>query len=188
MVRFLKNKNLDIEILTGKPNYPGGKVYDHYIKNPKNFKSFYNCEVFRVPIFSRGSGSNTRLVFNYLSFLISSIFFGIFKFRKKKFDYIFTFGTSPLTVALTSIVLSKFCKSKTVLWVLDLWPEIIFDLGIFKSLYLKKVLSKIMTYIFNKTDIILAQSETYVDLIKTKVKNKKKYFFSHLGQKFRKKI
>ena len=48
MVRFLKNKNLDIEILTGKPNYPGGKVYDHYIKNPKNFKSFYNCEVFRV--------------------------------------------------------------------------------------------------------------------------------------------
>ena len=57
--------------------------YDHYIKNPKNFKSFYNCEVFRVPIFSRGSGSNTRLVFNYLSFLISSIFFGIFKFEKK---------------------------------------------------------------------------------------------------------
>ena len=49
-----------------------------------------------------------------------------------------------------------------------------FDLGIFKSLYLKKL--KIMTYIFNKTDIILAQSETYVDLIKTKVKIKK-YFF-----------
>ena len=45
-----------------------------------------------------------------------------------------------------------------------------------------------MTYIFNKTDIILAQSETYVDLIKTKVKNKKKIFFSHLGQKSRKKI
>ena len=176
LVRFLKNKNLDIEILTGKPNYPGGKVYDHYIKNPKNFKSFYNCEVFRVPIFSRGSGSNTRLVFNYLSFLISSIFFGIFKFRKKKFDYIFTFGTSPLTVALTSIVLSKFCKSKTVLWVLDLWPEIIFDLGIFKSLYLKKVLSKIMTYIFNKTDIILAKYETYFNLKKTKIKNKKKIF------------
>ena len=51
LVRFLKNKNLDIEILTGKPNYPGGKVYDHYIKNPKNFKSFYNCEVFEKPLF-----------------------------------------------------------------------------------------------------------------------------------------
>ena len=174
---FLKSKNLDIEILTGKPNYPGGKIYESYKKNPDSFKSFHNCKVYRVPILSRGSGSNTRLVFNYLSFLISSIFYGIFYLRKKEFDYIFTFGTSPLTVALTSITLSKFCKSKTILWVLDLWPEIIFDLGIFKSKYLKKFLSRVIVFIFNKTDIILAQSETYVRLIKAKIKDKDKVSF-----------
>ena len=177
LVYFLKNKNLEVEILTGKPNYPGGKIYEKYEKDPDSFKSFCNCNVHRVPILSRGSGSNTRLVFNYISFLISSIIYGIFKFRKKKFDYIFTFGTSPLTVALTSIILAKFCKSKTVLWVLDLWPEIIFDLGIFKNLHLKKILSKIMIFMFNRTDIILAQSKTYVKLIKAKINNNEKVFF-----------
>ncbi len=177
LVNYFKNKNLDIEILTGKPNYPGGWIYDEFIKNPNKFKEFNDYKVYRVPILSRGSGSNTRLLFNYLSFLISSIFFGIFIFRKKKFDYVFTFGTSPLTVAITSLILAKLCRSKTILWVLDLWPEIIYDLGVFKSIFIKKILSRIIQFIFNKTDIILAQSESYVKLIKTKIIKKNKVFF-----------
>ncbi len=177
LVNYFKNKNLEIEVLTGKPNYPGGWIYDEFKKNPNKFSEFNNFKVHRVPILSRGSGSNTRLLFNYISFLLSSIFFGIFFFRKKKFDYIFTFGTSPLTVAITSLILAKLCKSKTILWVLDLWPEIIFDLGIFKSIFLKKTLSKIIQFIFNKTDIILAQSESYIKLIKAKITKKDKVFF-----------
>ena len=177
LVNYFKDKNLEIEILTGKPNYPGGSIYDEFIKNPNNFKKFNEYKIHRVPILSRGSGSNTRLVFNYLSFLISSIFFGIFLLRRKKFDYIFTFGTSPLTVAISSLILAKFCRSKTILWVLDLWPEIIYDLGVFKSIYIKNVLSKIIQFIFNKTDIILAQSESYVKIIRSKIINKNKVFF-----------
>ena len=144
LVNYFKHRNLEIEILTGQPNYPGGKIYDEFLKNPNKFKLFNGYKVYRVPILSRGSGSNTRLVFNYLSFLISSIFFGIFFFRKKKFDYIFTFGTSPLTVAISSLIIAKISKAKTILWVLDLWPDIIFDLGIFKNDYLKKILSKVI--------------------------------------------
>tara|TARA_A100001011_G_scaffold400515_1_gene515818 strand:+ start:3830 stop:5740 length:1911 start_codon:yes stop_codon:yes gene_type:complete len=177
LVNYFKNKNLDIEILTGKPNYPGGQIYDEFKKNPDKFKEFNEYKIYRVPVLNRGSGSNTRLLLNYISFLLSSIFFGIFYFRKKNFDYIFTFGTSPLTVAITSLILAKLCKSKTILWVLDLWPEIIFDLGIFKSIFLKKILSKIIQFILNKTDIILAQSENYVELIKKKIINKDKVFF-----------
>ena len=116
-------------------------------------------------------------MFNYLSFLLSSIFFGFIEYRKQKFDYIFTFGTSPLTVAFTSLFLSKFCKSKTCLWVLDLWPEIIFELGVLKGKFLEKLLSKVIVFIFNKTDIILAQSESYVELIKAKVLNKNKVYY-----------
>jgi len=177
LVNYFKHRNLEIEILTGQPNYPGGKIYDEFLKNPNKFKSFDGYKVHRVPILSRGSGSNTRLVFNYLSFLITSIFFGIFIFRKKKFDYIFTFGTSPLTVAISSLIIAKISKAKTILWVLDLWPDIIFDLGIFKNNYLKKILSKVIQYIFNKTDIIFAQSNGYMKKIKTVVDNKNKIFF-----------
>ena len=177
IVNYFKSKNAEIEILTGKPNYPGGKLFEDYSKNPHKYQQFNGCKISRVPILTRGSGSNTRLFFNYLSFFFTSIIFGLFIYRKKKFDYIFTFGTSPLTVALTSIILSKICKSKTILWVLDLWPEIIFELGVLKNKYLERILSKLITFIFNKTDIILAQSESYVKLIKRKINNNSKVYF-----------
>ncbi len=174
---YFKEKGAHVEILTGKPNYPGGNIYKDFKNNPSKYLDFNGCKVFRVPMYPRKNGSNTNLFFNYLSFLLSSIFFGILNYRKKKFDYIFTFGTSPLTVALTSIILSKICRSKNCLWVLDLWPEIIFELGVLKGKFLEKILSKLIIYIFNKMDIILAQSESYVELIKQKIINKDKVYY-----------
>ena len=174
---YFKKNGANVEILTGKPNYPGGNIYKDYKNNPSKYLDFNGCKVFRVPMYPRKNGSNTNLFFNYLSFLLSSIFFGILNYRKKKFDYIFTFGTSPLTVALTSIILSKICRSKNCLWVLDLWPEIIFELGVLKGKFLEKILSKLIIYIFNKMDIILAQSESYVELIKQKIINKDKVYY-----------
>ena len=177
IVKYFKDQGAHIEVLTGKPNYPSGYLFDEFKKNPSKFNNYNGTKVYRVPMYTRKNGSNTNLVFNYLSFLLSSIFFGILKYRKKRFDYIFTFGTSPLTVAFTSIILSKFCKSKNCLWVLDLWPEIIFELGVLKGKFFEKILSRVIIYIFNKMDIILAQSESYVKLIKKKIKDHNKVYY-----------
>ena len=80
------------------------------------------------------------------------------KLRKKNYDIIFTFGTSPVTTSITSIILSKFTGSKTAIWVLDLWPDIVFELNIIKNKFLKKKFSNLMESIYRKTDLILAQS------------------------------
>ena len=50
----------------------------------------------------------------------------------------FTFATSPITVAIASIYFSKLKNAKSILWVLDLWPDILEELQIIKnkSLYL----------------------------------------------------
>jgi len=38
IVNYFKSKNADVEILTGKPNYPGGKLFEDYSKNPHKYK------------------------------------------------------------------------------------------------------------------------------------------------------
>ena len=81
----------EVTILTGLPNYPKGVLLDQYKKDPKKFNNYQGCEVIRVPVFLRGKGSKFNLFLNYISFNISSIFFGIIFLRKKKFDIIFTF-------------------------------------------------------------------------------------------------
>ena len=173
LVEELTNNGIEVEILTSYPNYPGGKVFKEFRDNPKKFKKFNNCKIYRVPQISRGKGTLSRLTFNYMSFLICSLFFSFFKLRKKNYDYVFTFATSPIIVALTSIFLCKFTKSKHILWVLDLWPNVLNDLNIFKeNTFIYRLFEKIVKFIYSRTDIILCQSLTY----KKKIRNISKSF------------
>jgi hypothetical protein len=151
----------EVTILTGLPNYPKGVLFDEYKKDSKKFNNYQGCEVVRVPVFLRGKGSKFNLFLNYISFNISSIIFGIIYLRKKKFDIIFTFGTSPVTVAVTSIFFSKIKKAKNILWVLDLWPDVIYELNIIRNKFIIFLIRKLIKYIYKKSDLILAQSNSF---------------------------
>ena len=180
LVAELKKKDFEIEILTSYPNYPEGKIFKDFKINPKKYSKFQNCKVYRMPQISRGKSSLMRLSFNYLSFMISSIFFSIFFLRKKNYDYVFTFATSPIIVALTSILISKINKSKHILWVLDLWPNVLDDLNIFKKKsFIYRLCEKIVKYIYKNTYLILCQSLTYkkkINLLDSSL-CKKTFFF-----------
>ena len=159
---FLKKENIEIDVLTGTPNYPEGKIFKDFKDNPDKYNNYNGTRIFRVPIIPRGSGSLFSLFFNYSSFLISSITIGSFKLRKNKYDYILTFGTSPITVALTSLFFSKIKSARTIIWVLDLWPDILKDLNIITNKFMLNLLSKITNFTYRSHDIILAQSESFL--------------------------
>ena len=159
---FLKKENIEVDVLTGSPNYPEGKIFKDFKDNPDKYNNYNGTRIFRVPIIPRGSGSLFSLFFNYSSFLISSITIGSFKLRKNKYDYILTFGTSPITVALTSLFFSKIKNARTIIWVLDLWPDILKDLNIITNRFMLNLLSKITNFTYRSHDIILAQSESFL--------------------------
>ena len=162
---FLKKENIEVDVLTGSPNYPEGKIFKDFKDNPDKYNNYNGTKIFRVPIIPRGSGSLFSLFFNYSSFLISSITIGSFKLRKNKYDYILTFGTSPITVALTSLFFSKIKNARTIIWVLDLWPDILKDLNIIINRFMLNLLSKITNYTYRSHDTILAQSESFLKQI-----------------------
>ena len=159
---FLKKENIEVDVLTGNPNYPEGKIFKDFNDNPDKYNNYNGTRIFRVPIIPRGSGSLFNLFFNYSSFLLSSITIGSFKLRKNKYDYILTFGTSPITVALTSLFFSKIKSARTIIWVLDLWPDILKDLNIITNKVMLNLLSKITNFTYRSHDIILAQSESFL--------------------------
>ena len=69
-----QKKGHDITVLTGIPNYPSGNFYGGYGILKSNDQIYKGIKVFRAPLIPRGSGSNIRLVFNYLSFVLGGIF------------------------------------------------------------------------------------------------------------------
>jgi hypothetical protein len=161
VAKLLIDNNHQVDILTGVPNYPDGKLFSEYKLNKKKFKNFYGASVFRIPVFLRRDSSKIFLFFNYISFVISSIIYGFFLLRKKKYDIVISFATSPLTSSLPAIFFSKIKSCKSFIWVLDIWPDIILELKIMKNNILYKIIFAISKFIYKNFDYILVQSKSF---------------------------
>ena len=177
IVKNLLEKGHQVDVITGVPSYPDNRVYVDFKKNKKKYDNFFGANIIRLPIFRRGNSSPARLFLNYLSFILSGIFIGTYKIRKKNYDIIFTFATSPITVALPSIFFSFIKNCQHVLWVLDIWPDILKELRIVENNILIFFLRKIVNFIYRKTDLILAQSKSFQRIISESINDNTKVDF-----------
>ena len=147
----LQENGHKITVLTGKPNYPNGKFYKGYSFFKNRFEKINGIDVYRSNLFPRGSGSGFKLFINYISFVL----FGFFKlfFIKGKFDKIFVYAPSPITVGYLGIFASFLFREKPFLWVHDLWPESVKDAGGIKNeivLSLVNLMTKSIYYFYHR--------------------------------------
>jgi len=168
-------KKHDITVLTGKPNYPDGKLFDNYKIFSLDRETYNNVEILRVPIFLRGSKKAYFLILNYISFIISCLIFGPFLLKKKEFDNIIVFGTSPLIQGIPGILFKYLKSAKLNLWVLDLWPEDLVNTGYIKNKLILKINNYISKFLYYFSDKILVTSTKFCEHISNNY-NKSSYF------------
>lgn len=173
---FELSKQNKVDVLTSLPNYPSGKIFEKFKNNKKKYKDYFGAKIFRVAQISRGNGSKLRILLNYFSFLISLLVLSP-KFYFKKYDKVFVFAPSPVLIGLISLIISKFNKSKSYIWVLDLWPDILKELNIVKSNFFLNLLNLIINLMYKKFDIILVQSKSFKKIIQKRIKEKKKIIY-----------
>jgi len=186
----LKKEGHNITVLTGYPNYPKGEIFKDFLNNKNKFNNYKGIKIIRIPILARKQGK-LKLTLNYLSFLFNSIFIGYFKLYQKKFDLIFTFQVSPITIGITSAFFSSIKNCPSVFWVLDLWPDTLVALNIIKRKWQIKLFKFLVNWIYGKCDIILAQSKNLLKEIKKYPSVKENtYYFPSWGDSnlFRKKV
>ena len=167
IAKNLGTKYFNLTVLTGKPNYPFGKIFNSY--NPYYFQKefFYkNVEIFRVPVVPRGRGSFIFIFLNYLSFILLSLLFGYFLLKKKKIDLIFVYAPSPVIHALVGIFFKFLRKKPLIIWLQDIWPYTLISTGYIKNKIIINILNLIITYIYKRSDKILVQSKSFLRSIK----------------------
>ena len=157
----LKKLGHNVTVLTGYPNYPSGKIFKEFLNNKKKYTSYKGIRIIRVPIIPRG-GTKKQLIINYLSFVFSATFIGIFKLINLKCDNVIVFQTSPVFVGIPSSIISFIKNSSQIIWVLDLWPETLSALGIIKRKWQIKILRIIVNFIYSRCDLILTQSKRFI--------------------------
>lgn len=151
----------EVTVLTGKPNYPEGEVFSSYKAAPLDYNVYQGCEVIRVPMITRGNNNPVKLLLNYISYFVSATIYGSWKLRGRIFDVIFVFEPSPVTVCLPAIFFKKLKKVPVVFWVLDLWPETLEAMGVVKSKSILKAIGKLVSFIYNRCDLVLGQSKAF---------------------------
>lgn len=166
LVAGLVERRHEVTVLTGIPNYPAGHIFPGY-GFFKNWRQDYRgSKVIRVPLVPRGNGGGVRLAFNYISFA----FFGCFLsplFCREKFDLIFVFEPSPVTVGLPALVLKKIKSIPILFWVQDLWPESLSATGAISSERILNNVRKLVSFIYRHCDMILIQSPAFAPLIES---------------------
>lgn len=183
----LKEKGNDIFVLTGKPNYPFGSFFKGYNFFNKFNDIYKGITIYRAPIIPRGSGSGFMLFLNYISF----VFFGFIRllFIKNKFDIIFVYAPSPITVGFLGFFASKIYNAKSFLWVHDLWPESIKDAGGIKNPIIIRLVDNMTKLIYSYYDNILIQSPSFEEYLHEQgVKNKKIQYYPYYSEKFYKRV
>ena len=80
LVYSLKNRGHEIEVLTGKPNYPKGEYFEGYSWKSPSIEKIKGVKIHRANLLLRKKASGIRLILNYFSF----VFFALFKIVKLK--------------------------------------------------------------------------------------------------------
>ena len=151
----------DVTVLTGRPNYPSGRVFSEFREQPGQFSTYEGARIMRVPMLARGRGA-ICLALNYLSFALSATVFGVLRLRADHFDAVLVFEPSPVTVGLPAIALRGLKKWPIAFWVLDQWPETLSAVGVIKSRFALRLIGRLVSFIYSRCDLILVPSKSLV--------------------------
>lgn len=178
----LCERGVEVTVITGKPNYPDGKIFQSYKAWGIQREEYCGSEVIRIPIYPRGKNSLVGLFLNYMSFILMGYLLVPFLLRKRKFDAVFVYAPSPLLQALPAIGIAWLKNIPLVLWVQDLWPTVLETTGFIKNKRLLQLVRWVVRYIYQCSDVILIQSEAFRVSVENLAKsNRNIYFFPNFS-------
>ena len=153
----------DVEVMTGKPNYPEGKFFTGYGAWGIKTEYWRDILIYRIPMFARGRTGAIKLVLNYLSYIVSGLLLSPWILRKKEYDVIFVYAPSPIFQVIPASFLGWVKDVPVVLWVQDLWPQSAEATGYLRSPFLLKLLEKFVRFTYAHTDLLLVQSKAFIE-------------------------
>lgn len=179
----LKERGHDVAVLTGKPNYPAGTFSNGYGFFRKRKEVWNDISIYRSPLIPRGKGNGIMLFVNYLSFA----FFASIRmlFISRKFDNIFVYGLSPITVGLPGIVAKYKSNAPLYIYVQDLWPGSISGAGGIDNRFILSICNLVVKLIYKNCEKILIPSKAFVPyILNQEVEQNKLIYFPNTTESY----
>jgi glycosyltransferase involved in cell wall biosynthesis len=165
LVAELSAQGHEVQVLTGQPNYPAGRLFPGYGVIRPVRQSALGAAIRRVPLVPRGNGRPASLSANYASFTASASILGPLLIRGRV-DVVLVCGFSPVTVVLPALILGAVKRAPVVLWLQDLWPDTLRAMGLLRRPWLDRLATRLAAWLHRSVDHVLVQSEAFQDSLR----------------------
>ena len=126
IAQALRRQGLDIDVLTGIPNYPTGVVHPGYSARRRRVERHDGFRVTRTPLYPSHDRSVSGRAANYGSYALSAALLGAPVLRAADVALVYS---SPATAAVPALLARLRWRIPYVLMVMDLWPDSVFATG-----------------------------------------------------------
>ena len=158
----LISRGFEVEVITGFPNYPGGKLYDGYRIKLIQKEVIEGVSVTRLPLFPSHDKSKIGRVANYLTFGFSALIYGLFFAKRPAVIYAYH---PPLTVGISAAIINFFRRVPVVLDIQDMWPDTLKATGMIANSQILKIVSSICNLIYSNAAKIVVLSPGFKKLL-----------------------
>ncbi|ENY74785.1 glycosyltransferase [Pseudomonas putida TRO1] len=160
--RELVAQGFEVEVVTGFPNYPGGKLYAGFKVKLIQREMIDGVSVTRVPLYPSHGQSGIGRVLNYASFAATSLLYGLFGARKP--DVIYAYHP-PLTVGMSAALIRLFRRVPVVYDIQDMWPDTLKATGMFSNDKALRLVSQVCDWVYRRVDQIVVLSPGFKRLL-----------------------
>jgi glycosyltransferase involved in cell wall biosynthesis len=158
----LRERGHEVEILTGFPNYPGGKVYPGYRIRFIQREVMEGIPVIRVPLYPSHDTSAIRRAANYATFALSAATIGTAAVKPADVMYVYH---PPATVALPAILIRGMRRIPLVYDIQDLWPDTLSATGMVNSRFLLGLVDRWCRMVYHAAAKIVVLSPGLKDVL-----------------------
>ncbi len=159
----LQRRGHEVEVLTGFPNYPTGKIYAGYSIKPWQREILEGIKINRVALYPSRNSSGLLRIANYLSFSLMTLFVGPWIIQNKP-DVVYVYNHA--TLSRTASFLRWLYGCKIVYDVQDLWPDSITSSGMIPDLgRLNTFFDKWCAKAYQRADLLIVQSPGFQKIL-----------------------
>lgn len=159
MAEGMTKAGCDVDVLTGLPNYPQGRIFKGYRHCVSRKEVQNGIRIFRYWLFATVSRRPFLRVINMFSFAFMLWLFAFKRRTIKSYDKVIIQTPTLVTAASAMVLFKKLYRKRCVLNVSDIWPSTAVDMGVMKEGSTSyRFLSRLEHFLYRNADAVLGQS------------------------------
>ena len=173
LAQSLRDHGFTTQVVCPLPNYPTGQVFKAFRGKLHSKKQEDSVRVDRLWLWPSKSENKFVRLFSMLSFAFSLSVFLLFTKTPKKVIIQY----SPVFVGFAGVFWCWLLGKKVILNVSDLWPLAGLEMGLLNKGTYYNLLEKMESFCYQKSDLILGQSEEILEHVKKQTKEKELFLY-----------